>query len=165
MRVKTLVLAGLVLWGWSTVSVFAQELQLLPKNNLAVLIDTLPQGAAYCLVDESSLDAAVRLPLERYGFRANSSLLDATGFLYVSTSLLQFQSEASNRPFECAIHVSLELKRTVRIPSGTLIYDASVWRKGFLLTGMPRDMGREVRNGVEELTEEWIAKWLIDNPQ
>jgi hypothetical protein len=165
MRIKTLVLAGLVLWVWSAVPVFTQELESVPKNGgVGIVIHDLDQDAAYCNVDKSSLDAAVRLTLSRNGFRVNPLIAQTEGYLYVQLTIVRLTQ--NTRPIGCAINVSMDFIRRVRLlRTGTLISDASVWDKAAIMSGTSVSIGPMVRDEVENHTKQWIAQWLIDNRQ
>jgi hypothetical protein len=122
MRVKTLLLVGLVLWAWSGVPVIAQQeltaLQLVPKNNIGrLVVEGFSEGARSCGITESLLDAAVRLPINHNGFRINPTRFQ--DFLYVKVTGIELRDAAFNRPIgTCAIAIKLGFHRDLRLISG-----------------------------------------------
>ena len=65
----------------------------------------------------------------------------------------------------CAAYVEFEFLRLGLFSDINYIYGAQVWNRGGLITGLPFDFGQRVNVLLEGYTNEWIAKWLIDNPQ
>jgi hypothetical protein len=184
MRIKTLVLAGLVLWPWSGVSAFAQEatrLQFVKKHDVGILVESPTEDSRACGITKTSLDAAVRLPLSRNGFFVKST--PSAPYLYINVVSYQNVELRS-----CVVHLALSFHRDVSLltdysdldrfkidPSNPLplpplitdytIHGANVWERGMLLMGPRVDMRRRVDDALENYTNQLIAKWLIDNPQ
>jgi hypothetical protein len=168
MRIKVLVIVGLVLWGWSGVPAFAQYLDLpyVTKDNVGIVIETVTSTARNCGITESSLDAAVRLPLSRNGFVLKP---DADDTFLVNTTVLQHFGG-------CAVYVSFQFMKRVWVTPNSypfsddwnlrkIILGAKLWQRGTLLNGPNVEMGRAVTSNLEGFTKQWIAQWLIDNPQ
>ena len=162
MRIKTLVIVGLVLWAWSTVSVSAQlgQLRFMSKTDAGIIVGALDEDASRCGITKAGLDAAVRLPMSRHGFTPQfESILHPT--------LFEVGVVALRRPQigDCIVSVGLEVHRLLRVPeNGTIVWGIT-WRQWELSAGPPVGMGRLVTNNLENITNEFIAAWMIDNTQ
>jgi hypothetical protein len=120
MRVKVLVIVGLVLWAWSGVPVFAQEQTVLrgvDKGYIDLVIKTLDEHDRDCGLSQSAIDAAVRVPLSRSGFRIDSSSGDYVNVRFVS---VQMPNEI------CAAYVEFEFLRLGLFSDINYIYGAQV---------------------------------------
>jgi len=162
MRVKVLVSVGLVLWAWSGVPVFAQQEQLkfMSKTDTGITFSGLDEAASSCGITKAGLDAAVRLPMSRHGFNPLFESVMHPTLFQVSVNVIRRTNIR-----DCIVTLSLRVNRILSIPeNGHLVWGVT-WRAGDLIGGNPMGMGRRVTNSLENLTNELIAAWMIDNPQ
>jgi hypothetical protein len=161
MRIKTLVIFGLVLWAWSGVPVFAQNYsgshRFIEKDDISIFVEDLVEDDRACGITKTGLDAAVRLPLSRNGFRVKSA--------ENKPPLLRIAVIGLEKPDACTVYLELTFTRTLLLPSSMPIF-GNVWSKNMLLWWDPKvGIHREVYDTLEDFTKEWIAQWLVDNPQ
>jgi hypothetical protein len=159
MRIKVLLIVGLALWGWSGVHAFAQEVTVLggvDKGYINFVIETLDEEDRSCGLSQSAMDAAVRVPLSRSGFRIDSNSTD-----YVTVNFLTTQLPNA----VCVAHVQFRFRRMALFKGNIFLYGVEVWNRNSLITGFPSEFGRRVNDLLEGFTNELVAKWLIDNPQ
>ena len=121
--------------------------------------DDSAKDAAKCNVTKSGLDAAARLPLDASRLRINPDVSPLSPYVYVSVSALW-------EPRGCAAFVQVSLKRSLAIPgTNQLVFGATVWERGYVLTGPSSGFGQRVNQQVTDYTKELIAEWIKANPR
>lgn len=136
----------------------AQDNAFVGVSAVRILVEGLDDAAAKCNVTTSGLDAAARLPLDASRLRITPAL--SFSDVYVAVTALSLPSGL------CVARVSVDLNRTLAIPgTNQLVFGATVWHKGTLLTGPSSDFGQRVNQYVTDFTKELIAEWIKANPR
>ena len=162
MRVKTLALAGLVLWTCSTVSVFAQDGQLkfLSRTDTGIVFIGLDEDAAKCGITKRGLDSAVRLPMSRYGFNPEFDSYSHSTFFQVGVNAF-IRTDIRH----CTVNITLEVCRLLSIPESDYFVLGVTWKSSDLFIGDAMEIGQRITYTLENQTNKLMAAWLIDNPQ
>jgi hypothetical protein len=158
MRVKTLLTVGLVIWGGSTVTVFAQSTEFVYPNSIGIRISNLDEDARLCGVTEKALETAVRLTMNRDIFVLLDEEIESQNRFKVSVL-------AIHRNYQCFLMAHLEFERFLRPTYVEWGMWATPWQRKIIMRGPSVGMGKMVTDQIELFAQEWIAQWWIDNPK
>jgi len=186
MGIKACVLAGLVLWSCSVVPLFSQEPDLtrtaavlkgVPQDSINATFGVVEPGDNnYCRVrrDEIYRNSLCGV-LENAGFHVNnSSCLRNDSTILEKRDILWMSLEAKLIKDVCVGMVKLEMTRQLRTPAEfediphRFYRYASVWEKNAIVTGLPFpnwEFHDVAQDKAEDLTKDFLIKWLRDNQQ
>ena len=164
---RHLVLVGVLVMGLGLVATpaQAQDNTFVGVSEVSIFVEDLGDGEAKCNVTKGGLDAAVRLPLDASRLRIDP---DASPYVYVVVTVTDGSRFLLPAPSGggCVGSLSVGLRRTLAIPGTTqLVFGASVWEKGYSLTGPSSGFGQRVNQQVTDFTKELIAEWIKANPR
>ena len=135
----------------------AQDNTFVGVSAVSILVEKLSDDEAKCNVTEGGLDAAARLPLDASRLRIDPV---ASSYVYVRVTALSLSSGL------CAGHVGVDLTRMLAIPgTNQLVFSATVWGKGTIMSGPSSDYGQRVNQRVGDFTKQLIAEWIKANPR
>ncbi len=126
-------------------------------KSVALTVESIREPeASRCNITRGAIDSAARVILDRSRLRVNTS---STEFLYISVNVLSHSSL-------CAANVNVAIQRGVSIPdTSTLVFLATVWDKGVIITGPSHDFGTRVYQAVSNYTTEMLSEWIKANPR
>ena len=137
----------------------AQDNAFVGVSAVSIFVEELNDNEAKCNVTKGGLDAATRLPLDASRLRINPDVSPLSPYVYVRVSALW-------EPRGCAAFVQVSLKRSLAIPgTNQLVFGATVWERGYVLTGPSSGFGQRVNQQVTDDTKELIAEWIKANPR
>lgn len=136
-------------------------------DGVKIIVETPSDDAGRCNVTKGSLDASVRLPIDKSRLRI-AERNRAFASVYVNVNVIPLSADF------CVANVKVSLQRLVLLPSvigkkaadaGDMMFSATVWSQASLLSGRSVDFGSRVNVSVTELANELIAGWIEANPK